>query len=392
VSILWVACCIVFMHAGAALSAGEPQPPASDVPVRADVLAQIPKRMQEAVAQQQISGAVTLVGYRGRVIHHEAVGQADVEKQVPMRTDTMFGIASMTKPITATAVMILLDEGKLSLDDPASKYIPAFKDAALRDGRPKQEITIRHLLTHTSGLGGSQQNTGSLQETAEALAQRTLDFEPGTRWQYGPSLSVCGRIVEVVAGKPFDEFLAERIFRPLGMVDTTFHPTAAQQPRIARLYQPGPDKKSLVAATHWITDLTPDRTPNPSGGLFSTAADLARFYLMILHRDELDGRRIVSEAAVQQMTTLQTGVLTTGFTSGNGWGLGWCVVREPQGVTAMLSPGSFGHGGAFGTQGWLDPQRQMMFVLLIQRTGFGNSDDSDLRRTFQDLAVKAVAP
>jgi CubicO group peptidase (beta-lactamase class C family) len=111
---------------------------------------------------------------------------------------------------------------------------------------------------------------------------------------------------------------------------------------------------------------------------------------MILNGGELDGQRIVSEAAVKQMTTLQTGDLSTGFTSGNGWGLGWCVVRQPQGVTAMLSPGSFGHGGAFGTQGWLDPKRQMCFVLLIQRTNFGNSDDSDIRRTLQELATRAV--
>ena len=150
----------------------------------------------------------------------------------------MFCIASMTKPITATAVMILQDEGKLSIDDPVSKYIPAFADVALRDGKPKQAVTLRHCLTHTAGLGGSQQNEGSLKDTVEKLARRPLDFEPGTKWQYSPGLSVCGRVVEVVSGKPFDEFLAERIFRPLNMADTTFHPSAAQQQRLARCTSP----------------------------------------------------------------------------------------------------------------------------------------------------------
>lgn len=362
----------------------------ADSQVDAGILAQIRPRMQEFVDQQQVSGTVTLVAYRGRVVHLEAVGLADVESRRPMRPDTMFCIASMTKPITAAAVMILRDEGKLSLDDPVSKYVPAFAEVALRDGKPKQRITLRHCLTHTAGLSGSQQNEGSLQETIQKLAQRPLDFEPGTKWQYSPGLSVCGRVVEVVSGKPFAEFLAERIFRPLKMVDSTFHPSPAQQQRLARLYQPGEGGKSLTPATHWLVDLSPDSSPNPSGGLFSTAADIGRFYQMLLNQGELDGQRIVSAAAVREMTEIQTGELRTGFTDGNAWGLGCGLVRRPQGVTAMLSPGTFGHGGAFGTQSWADPQRQMIFVLMIQRTGFGNGDASDLRRVFQELAVQGV--
>lgn len=353
-----------------------------------DGLPEITARMQEFVDAQQISGAVTLVARRGKIVHLAAVGLADREANRPMQADTLFCIASMTKPVTATALMILQDEGQLSIDDPVSKFIPAFEAIRLRDGPPKQPITLRHCLTHTAGLGGSQQNTGTLQETVEQLAQRPLDFEPGTKWQYSPGLSVCGRVVEVVAGQPFAEFLAARIFRPLNMVDTTFHPSAAQQQRLARLYQPGPAGQSLVAATHWLSDMSPDKSPNPSGGLFSTAGDMARFYQMILNGGELDGQRIVSAAAVAEMTRLQTGELTTGFTDGNGWGLGWCLVRQPQGVSAMLAPGSFGHGGAFGTQGWVDPQRQTIFVLMIQRTGFGNSDGAEIRRVFQELGAR----
>ncbi len=395
--VLTALCCLVGFWLGSDFCCGAEDsvaaaasPAAAAGQVDAGILGQIAKRMQEFVDQKQISGAVTLVVYRGRIIHLEAIGSADLEDQRPMRSDTMFCIASMTKPVTATAVMILQDEGKLSIDDPVSKIVPAFSEVALRDGKPKQVVTLRHCLTHTAGLSGSQQNEGSLRETVEKLARRPLDFEPGTKWQYSPGLSVCGRVVEVVSGKPFDQFLAERIFRPLQMADTTFHPSPAQQKRLARLYQPGEGGKSLVPTTHWLNHVSPDKSPNPSGGLFSTAGDMARFYQMILNGGELNGQRIVSAAAVREMTKIQTGELGTGFTDGNAWGLGWGLVRQPQGVTAMLSPGTFGHGGAFGTQGWVDPQRQMIFVLMIQRTGFGNGDASDVRRTLQQLAVQAV--
>ena len=347
----------------------------------------IAERMQEFAAAQQFAGCVTLVANRGKIVHLEAVGRADLETGRAMAKDSLFAIASMTKPITATALMILQDEGKLSIDDPVAKYVPQFKDVALASGPAKTEMTIRHLLTHTSGLGGEQRCIGSLQETVEELATRELKFEPGTKWQYSPGLNVCGRIIEVVSGEAYEEFLVQRIFDPLQMVDTTFTPNNAQRERIAKLYQPSEDKKSLAPASHWITDLLADVVPTPSGGLFSTASDLAAFYQMILNGGELDGKRIVSEAAVKQMTTIQTGDLVTGFTPGNGWGLGWCVVREPQGVTEHITAGTFGHGGAFGTQGWVDPVTRTIYVLMIQRTKFGNSDGSDIRGEFHRLAA-----
>jgi CubicO group peptidase (beta-lactamase class C family) len=350
----------------------------------------IAPQMQEFVDAGQISGAVTLVARQGKIVHVTAVGKADIEEDRPMREDTLFAVASMTKPVAGTAVMILQSEGKLSLDDPVSKYIPEFKNVTL-EGKPlEQEITLRHVMTHTAGLSGSQENEGSLEKTVAALARRPLAFAPGARWSYSPGLSVAGRVVEVVSGQSFDDFLRERIFTPLAMNDTTFNPTPEQQKRLARLYKPGKEKGELQATSHWISAVSADRTPNPSAGLFSTAADMAQFYRMVLNGGELDGRRILSAEAVKEMTTLQTGDLTTGFTPGNGWGLGWCVVREPQGVSRMLSPGTFGHGGAFGTQGWVDPQREMIFVLMIQRTEFGNSDASEIREKLQDLAVKAV--
>ncbi len=351
----------------------------------------ITERMQAFADAKQFSGSVTLVANRGKIVHLEPVGVADIDSGRAMKTDSIFAVASMTKPITATAMLILQDEGKLSVDDPVAKYIPQFKEVSLADTAANTELTIRHLMTHTSGLTGSQACEVSLESTAEEIAARPLKFQPGTKWQYSPGLNVCGRIIEVVSGHPYEEFLAERIFQPLKMVDTTFTPDESQLARLAKLYQPGPDSSSLAFATHRITDLSSDIVPSPSGGLFSTASDMAAFYQMILDGGEANGKRIVSKEAVKQMTTLQTGDIVTGFTPGNGWGLGWCVVREPQGVTEHLSAGTFGHGGAFGTQGWVDPKTRTIYVLMIQRTKFGNSDGSDIRGEFHRLAKEHVS-
>lgn len=354
-------------------------------------LSKIDDRMQEFVAQKQIAGAVTLVARRGRVVHHEAVGFADVAAGRPMEKETLFAIASMTKPITAAAVMILRDEGKLELDDPVSKYIPEFKDATLAEGKkPPREITIRDCLRHTNGLVSDQKNTGTLEETSVDLAKSELAFAPGTKWQYGPGLSVAGRVVEIVSEQNFADFLAERIFVPLEMNDTTFHPSEEQMARLAHLYQPTADKTDIEPGHHWLYDVTPDSSPNPSGGLYSTADDLVRFYQMILNGGDLNGVHILSSAAIDEMTALQTEELQTGFTPGNGWGLGFALIRNPQGPTDMLSPGSYGHGGAFGTQGWIDPRREMIYILLIARQNFGNGDASDIRAVFQRMAVNAV--
>lgn len=355
-------------------------------------LAKIDVRMKELVSSKTITGAVTAVARRGRVVHLGAVGQADVRANRAMSKETLFAIASMTKPITATAVMILVDEGKLALTDPVAKHLPAFGEVTLKSGgRPTREMTIRDLLTHTSGLGGDQRTRVSLEATVNEIGQRGLDFEPGSKWQYGPSLSVCGRIVEVVSGQPFDEFLRKRIFLPLEMKSTDFLPSPAdQQGRMARIYKPNADKTDLEPEKNFLFEESTTIVPNPSGGLFSTAVDMVRFYQMILNGGELDGQRIVSNDSVKQMTTIQTGDLQTGFTPGNGWGLGWCVLRDPQGVTRMLSPGTYGHGGAFGTQGWVDPQKEMIYVLLIQRANLPNADASELRDALQQLAVDAI--
>ena len=369
--------------------------PSTGASVDAAAPAKIATRMQQFVDDKQIAGAVTLVMRRGKIVHFEPVGWADIAEKRPMTRDNLFAIASMTKPITATAMLILQDEGKLSVSDPVSKYIPQFKDAKLADRPLPREITIRDLMTHTSGVGPPAVKDAfaepSLRATAEQIAAAPLQFEPGSKWKYGGGMTVCGAIIQAVSGKSYDKFLTERIFRPLRMNDTTFFLDADALDRLATMYhrttggeleaneRPG---VPVVSGHHGM--------PNPSGGLYSTAADMARFYQMILDGGQFEGKQIVSRAAVEQMTHVQTGDLVTGFTPGNGWGLGWCIVRQPQGITKMLSPGTFGHGGAYGTQGWIDPKRQMIFVLMVQRSDFPNSDASEVRQAFQQLAVDAM--
>lgn len=351
----------------------------------------INKSMEPFIAQRMAAGVVTLVAHDGKIKHLGAIGQRNLETGKEMTPGTLFSIASMTKPITATALMILQDEGKLDLNDPLSKYLPAFADAKLESGEAvNRPLTIRDAITHTAGLKGDQLFTGTLADAVDELGTRPLAFQPGTKWQYSPGLNVAGRIVEIVADQPFEDFVQERILAPLKMNNTTFYPNQAQRKRVAAIYAPTEDETALVAVPNRITDLTDANGPNPSGGLVSNARDLFRFYQMILNGGELQGQRVLSTAAVELMTSPQTGDLETGFTPGNCWGLGWCIINEPQGVTEMLSPGSFGHGGAFGTQGWIDPTTKTIYVLLIQRTKFGNSDGSEIRKTFQQSANEAL--
>lgn len=358
--------------------------------VLAKETATVESAMEKHLAAGDFSGVVALVHEAGRPAQVTAMGLADIENKTPMKPDTMFGIMSMTKPITATALMILVDEGKVSLDDPVEKYISAFRDAKDTKGDPIDGLQVRHLVTHTSGIPGMQGCLESLAGTANLVAARPFAFQPGKGWMYGPGLNVAGRIVEIASGKSYEEFVTERIFKPLSMNNTTFHPTDEQRQRLATLYKKTKDGQGLEVGKRWEGIGAKDAVPNPSGGLFSTAADMDRFYQMILGSGELDGVRIVSEQAVHEMTNDQTGELRAGFVPGSVWGLGWSLVREPQGVTAALSPGSFGHGGAYGTQGWVDPVKRRVFVLMYQREDIGNSDGSDIRKDFQNAAVAGL--
>lgn len=358
-------------------------------------LAIIDARMEGFVTQHQIAGAVTAVATKSRTVYVSAVGQADIESGRVMTTDSIFRIASMTKPITATGLMILHDEGKLSIDDPIEKFIPSFKGQKFKDGRPAPAVTIRDVLTHTAGLSrppSSDFQTKTLEEIVDSIGKAPLAFEPGSQWKYSSGLNVAARIIEVVSGESYADFLQSRIFKPLGMQHTTFVLSKDQASRLATTYSPDKDSHGVVPSTHRsvVLDPTVRRTPNPSGGLFSTASDIVRFYQLILKGGTVDGRKVISRKSIDLMTSIHSGDVVTGFTPGNGWGLGWCVVRNPQGVSRLLNPGTCGHGGAFGTQVWMDPQRGVVFLLMIQRTNFGNADASDVRDAFQEAAITAI--
>ncbi len=374
----------------------------------AEPLAALKPKLQEYVDKGQVAGVVAVVGRRDKVLATEVVGSQDLEAKSPMRADTLFRIASMTKPITAIGIMMLADEGKLSVDDPVEKHLPEFKGQRIVTDKsgdtltlkmPSRPITLRDLLTHTSGLPGAPpagladlypKRNRTLAEATLVYSQQPLEFEPGSKWAYcNAGIDALGRVIEVVSGKSFEDFLRDRVFVPLEMKDTTFYPSSEQLARLAQTYDQKEGK--LVPTPHSLVG-TPvgAKYPMPAGGLYSTAGDLAKLYQTMLARGMRGEKRIVSEASIEAMTRLQTGELACGFVPGMGFGYGWAVVKEPQGVTAMLSPGSYGHGGAFGTQGWIDPKQDLFVILLIQRVGMQNADGSDLRRDLQTLAVSAV--
>lgn len=359
-------------------------------------LAGVTQAIQKQIDKGEVAGAVALVETPDRVVHFAAVGQSDLAAKKSMAEDALFWIASMSKPVTACAILILQDEGKLSVDDPASKYLPELANLKTSDGAAGSP-TLKHLLTHTSGLAEPTDQEAlaarTLTELMPHIASKPLLFLPGARWQYSQSgINSLGRIVEVVSGQPLQVFLAERLFAPLGMKDTTFYPTAEQRARLAKAYKLS-DGKLEEAPVRPVYDCSRGdaRYPAANGGLYSTAADYGRFCRMLLNGGELDGRRILTPASVAAMSAPQSGDLKTGFVDGMCWGLGCGVVRQPQGVTAMLSPGTFGHGGAYGTQAWADPVKKAAYVLMAQRANFKNGDASELRREFQEAAAKALA-
>lgn len=353
----------------------------------------IVEAMDRAIAAKEIAGSVTLVADADKSLHLAAQGFADLERKTPMQEDSIFWIASMTKPVTGAAVMMMQDAGKLSVDDPVSKFLPEFKQ--LKDAGDKEvAVTIRQCLTHSCGLSEvSPQESGNvttLKDLMPLIAAKPVQFAPGSKWQYCQTgINTAARVVEVVSGQDFATFLDERLFGPLGMKDTTFYPTADQAKRIAVSYSRNAAGELGKAGLMFLGNApvtSRERYPRANGGLFSTAADYATFARMILRGGELGGKRYLSEKAVQQMTTVQSGDLVTGFTPGNGWGLGWWVIREPQGVTASLSPGTHGHGGAYGTQAWIDPVKKRVHLLLVQRANFPNSDGSAVRQAFHEAA------
>jgi len=363
--------------------------------------------LQHFVDNDVIPGAVTAVVGPDGIIAIEAFGLADVAKKRSMSKDSIFWIASMTKPMTAMGVMMLVEEGKVKLDDPLEKYVPEFKGIQVKTAQglvaPKRLVTVKDLLTHTSGIdtgavtpSGAPVDTLPLAQMAAAYAKKPLTDQPGAKWSYNNNaINLLGRIIEVAGGKPYAEFMDERLFEPLGMDNTTFWPNPDQLDVIAKPYSQSKENGELVEAKNSrFSEPLHDqkRTALASGGLFSCAKDLGKLYQMLLNEGQLNGKRYLKAATLKQMTTNQLGDLPkVSFAPGMQMGLGFHVVGVPQEVTESLSAGTYGHGGAFGTQAWIDPVKKRAYVLLIQRTDLKNSDQSDIRREFQKAAKEAYA-
>lgn len=391
-----------------ALAAAPPAPDPARAGMDAGQLARIAPVMKEFVERGQISGAVTLVMRRGVLAHFEAAGWQDADAKKPMQKDSIFQIMSMTKPFTGAAIMMLAEEGKLRLHDRVEDHLPEFRgqmvivseDSGVRTLRkPSRPITIRDLMTHTSGLGPAAPGIAdimvrmdrTLAEACLIYSQQPLLFEPGTRWMYSNTgLAVLGRIVEVRSGMSFEKFLETRIFQPLGMTDSHVFLPAGKRSRLAPVFAVKDGR--LVKAGAEILGGDPlqfregAKYSGPEHSLYSTAWDLAQFYQMMLNGGVLNGKRLLSPAGVRMMTQLHTGSLPAGHNPGTGFGLTWEITKEPAGTLTGQSIGTFGHGGAFGTYGWVDPHQQIVGVFLIQLTG----RPQPMRDAFITIANTAV--
>jgi CubicO group peptidase (beta-lactamase class C family) len=380
-------------------------------------LAYIRPWYQAEIDAGALTGAVVAIARNDKIAYLEAIGTQDREKRIPMKTDAIFWIASMTKPVTSVAVMLLVDEGKLDLTAPVYRYLPDLKDmqvgveeveaatgkSALALEPPKRPMTVRDLLQHTSGLVYPHEgNAGihklynravfrrdaTLAEFVASLAKLPLAHHPGEVWEYSWGVDVLARVVEVASGQPFDQFLESRIFTPLGMVDTGFYVPEA---KLARLVDPPPSGRPAI----W--DVTkPSKLFSGGGGLVSTAHDYMRFCQMLLNGGELDGARILAPKTVQQMTTASLPRETrfaglvgafVGPRWGTGWGLGFEVRTDP----SSFQPGrisSFAWGGVWGTRFWIDPAERLAVVQMIQIEP--DDDNGRYRRALQNLTYEAL--
>jgi len=364
--------------------------------------------LQPFIDRHELAGAVILVTSKDKVLSLDAVGFADIAAHKQMQTNSLFWIASMTKPMTATALMMLVDEGKVRLDDPVEKYLPEFKgqmliteqdDAHTLLKKPSHPITVKEILSHTSGLPflsriESKIDMYSLKEVTISYAMTPLTFEQGTKFAYSNAgINTAGRIIEVVSGMPYEEFMAKRLFKPLGMKDTTFWPSDLQIKRLAKSYEPNAAKSGLqeIPIGQLSYPLTNrKRGPSPAGGLFSTATDISIFCRMILNGGVYEGKRYVSEAAVRQMTSTQTGNLLDKDKGENGYGLGWYTSHKATDGNDAVIPGTCGHGGAYYTNMQLDPQRKLITIFMVQHAGFPGDGDKSYEM-FKQAAIKKYA-
>jgi CubicO group peptidase (beta-lactamase class C family) len=405
-------------------------PKPEEVGFSSERLQRVHDAVQRHIDAKELSGVVTLVARRGRVAHFEAQGLMDIESKKPMPKDGIFRLASMSKPITGAAVMMLVEEGKIRLTDPVSRFIPEFKNlnkvavpkpggqpggaggrgAAGAGGRggaapefdivsASREITIRDLLTHTSGLlsgglGNSVANTLAPRTPADTLATYIprlaavlLDFQPGTMWRYSgqAGFEVLSRVVEVASGLPFDQFLKQRIFDPLGMKDTGFSPTGDGSSRLVTMYRRAngglervENQNQNVSSVYF----------SGAGGIMTTAADYLQFAQMLLNGGQLNGKRLLGPKTVELMTSNHTGEMVNGQfgrpARGMGFGLSVQMVLDPVAADLRVGPGTFGWAGAYGCNVNIDPKENMVSIIMMQ-TATG-----PLQRDFENAVWQAI--
>ena len=336
--------------------------------------------LQPFVEHHTMAGAVALVATKEKVLSLVAVGYADLAANKKMETDDLFWIASMTKPMTATALMMLVDEGKVNLEDPVEKYLPEFKGQMFA-----AEKDADHVLSHTSGLPAISPlekptlDMLSLRDAVNSHAMSPLKFDPDSSYEYSNAgINTAGRIIEVVTKVPYDQFMAERLFKPLEMTNTTFVPGAEQVRKLAKSYKANARKTGLEETT--ISQLSypltnPQRQPMPAGGLFSTASDVAKFCQMILGNGVYHGKRLISEASLKRMTSKQTGDAIK-----QGYGFGWAVGGS-----------TFGHGGAYKTDLTINPKLGLITIFMVQQAGdWPNQDGKGILPAVQSTAAKIV--
>ena len=385
-----------------------------DVGLSSKCLTRISNMMQRHIDAGEISGGVTVVARRGRIAHFEAHGATDMETQTPTAKDSVFRIASMTKVVTGVAVMMMVEEGKLRINDPVSGFIPEFKHLKVAVERPGQgppsgdddespsfytvpaarDITVRDLLTHTSGLVSGPMSSASalpvarqpedtLADYIPRLGQTALEFQPGSRWSYSglAGFDTLGYIVEIVSGMPYDRFLHQRIFEPLGMQETAFYPTDELATRLVTAYQP--------TAEGVVVHPNPQRFQSRqyfmgAAGLVSTAEDYLRFGQMLLNGGELNGQRLLSPRTVEQMASVHIPDTLPGRRVGEGYGLSVRVLSNAVVGGSRLSDGSYGWSGAYGTHFWVDPTEDLVAIMMIQ------TRITEMRPEFENAVMQAI--
>ncbi|NOX52636.1 MAG: beta-lactamase family protein [Gammaproteobacteria bacterium] len=391
-----------------------PRAKAESVGMSSERLARIEAVMRSYIDAGKTPGVITAIIRKGKLVHFKAQGEMDVDQGKEMRTDAIFRIASMTKPITSLALMMLWEEGHFQLRDPVTKFIPEFtdvkvsttSDASGESGeliKPNRAITIRDLLTHTAGfanayIGNTQAYRQALlppasnnAELITQLAKIPLNYQPGEAWQYSIATDVVGRLVEIISGMSLDEFFTQRIFLPLDMPDTHFYLDAEKANRLTAQYTPGEDEKIVLQdpgsnQSRWVTG--PKTLYRGAGGLASTVRDYLRFQLMMLNGGSLDGVRLLAPSTVSLMLENHTADLPLWLPGpGMGFGLGYAVVTDRGEAATPLSLGSAYWGGAYCTFSWIDPDQQIVGVLMTQVRPYAHIN---IRQDFQVLTYQAV--